>query len=79
MAERAIARTWRGRVFIGMRLDGYVARPDSSLDWLTDPPSHIEHERVASDRPALDWSALIADIDHLVKGRGTYEINTLSS
>jgi dihydrofolate reductase len=73
MAEKAIARTWRGRVFIGMSLDGYIARPDSELDWLTDPPSHIEHERVASDRPALDWSAFIADIDHLVMGRGTYD------
>jgi hypothetical protein len=48
-----------------MSLDGYIARPDANLDWLTDPPSHIEHERVTSDRPALDWSAFIADIDHL--------------
>ena len=73
MAEKAIARTWRGRVFIGVSLDGYIARPDSDIEWLTDPPSHIEHERVVSDRPALDWSAFIADIDHLVMGRGTYE------
>jgi dihydrofolate reductase len=73
MAEEPIARTWRGRVFIGVSLDGYIARPDSDIEWLTDPPSHIEHERVVSDRPALDWSAFIADIDHLVMGRGTYE------
>jgi dihydrofolate reductase len=73
MAEKAIARTWRGRVFIGVSLDGYIARPDSDIDWLTDPPSHIDHERVVSDRPALDWGAFIADIDHLVMGRGTYE------
>jgi hypothetical protein len=51
MAEEPIARTWRGRVFIGVSLDGYIARPDSDIEWLTDPPSHIEHERVVSDVP----------------------------
>ena len=52
MAEEPITRTSRGRVFIGVSLDGYIARPDSDIEWLTDPPSHIEHERVVSDRPA---------------------------
>jgi len=69
----AAERTWRGRVFIAMSLDGYIARSDASLDWLTHPPPNIEHDRVTSDRPALEWSAFIADIDHLVMGRGTYE------
>ena len=79
MAEKAIARTWRGRVFIGVSLDGYIPRPDSDIEWLTDPPSHIDHERVVSDRPALDWSAFIADIDHLVMGRGTYRRSSPST
>jgi dihydrofolate reductase len=66
-------RTWRGRVFIGMSLDGYIARPDSDLGWLTDPPAGIKHEHVSSDRHALDWPAFIGSIDHIVMGRGTYE------
>jgi dihydrofolate reductase len=66
-------RTWRGRVFIAMSLDGHIARPNGSLDWLTDPPELIEHEPVVSDRPALEWSTFIADIDQLVMGRGTYQ------
>ena len=66
-------RTWRGRVFIGMSLDGYIARPDSDLGWLTDPPAGIKHERITSDRQALDYGAFIGSIDHVVMGRGTYD------
>jgi dihydrofolate reductase len=66
-------RSWRGRVFIGMSLDGYIARPDSDLRWLTDPPADIKHEHITSDRRALEWGTFIRDIDHVVMGRGTYE------
>jgi dihydrofolate reductase len=66
-------RSWRGRVFIASSLDGFIARSDSSLDWLVDPPSDIEHARVQSDRPALTWQTFLPSVDHLVMGRGTYE------
>jgi dihydrofolate reductase len=66
-------RNWRGRVFIGVSLDGYIARPDSNLDWLTDPPSDIDHEHITSDRLALEWNTFLPHIDHIVMGRGTYE------
>ena len=68
-----MSRDWRGRVFIGMSLDGYIARPDSSLEWLTDPPPGIEHYSISSNHPALEWNAFIEDIDHLVMGRATYD------
>jgi dihydrofolate reductase len=55
-----------------MSLDGLIARPDSSLDWLTDPPQ-ITHEHITSDRPAIDWDTFLPANDHLVMGRGTYE------
>lgn len=66
-------RGWRGRVFIAISLDGFIARADSDLDWLTDPPVEIEHERIASDRRALEWDSFLPSIDHVVMGRGTYE------
>lgn len=66
-------RRWRGRVFIATSLDGFIARSDASLEWLTDPPPTIEHERIASDRQAIDWDSFLPSIDHIVMGRGTYE------
>jgi hypothetical protein len=71
--DMTMERTWRGRVFIGMSLDGYIARPDSDLRWLTDPPADITHEHIiTSDRRALEWDTFICDIDHIVMGRCTY-------
>ncbi len=60
-------------MFIAISLDGFIARLDGSLEWLTDPPSDIDHAAVASDRHALDWAAFLPSVDHLVMGRGTYE------
>lgn len=68
-----MTRTWRGRVFCGISLDGYLARADSDLDWLTDPPAGIEHEQVVSDHRALEWNTFFPGVDHLVMGRGTYD------
>jgi dihydrofolate reductase len=65
-------RAWRGRVFVGVSLDGFIARPDSDLDWL-DAPSEIAHEQIVSDRRALEWDTFRPNIDHFVMGRGTYE------
>lgn len=66
-------RTWRGRVFIGVSLDGFIARRDGDIGWLTDPPEGIGHAAVASDAPALEWDTFYPGVDHLVMGRGTYE------
>lgn len=66
-------RTWRGRVFIATSLDGYIARHDSDLDWLTDPPAEPAHARVHSDTTVVDYETFMADTDHLVMGRGTYD------
>ncbi len=66
-------RTWTGRVFIGVSLDGFIARPDGEIDWLTDPAPGPEHTPPTSSRRALDWDAFYPGVDHLVMGRGTYE------
>lgn len=51
-------------VYIGPSLDGFIARKDGTLDWLTK----------YGDANAVDaYSEFIAGIDVLVIGRGTFE------
>jgi dihydrofolate reductase len=49
-------------VFIGMSVDGYIARPDGGLDWLS-PFEGEEH----------GYAEFFASVDALVIGRGTYQ------
>jgi dihydrofolate reductase len=65
-------RAWRGCVFIGVSLDGYIARADGDLSWLTDPTLR-PHRAGPSDPPATVWETFFADIDTIVMGRTTYE------
>ncbi|MBG6058484.1 dihydrofolate reductase [Cryobacterium sp. MP_M5] len=57
-------RPWTGHVFIATSVDGYIARLDGGLDWLTDRPG-----------PSGDggYTEFTATIDHMLMGRGTYE------
>ncbi|HEX2857812.1 MAG TPA: dihydrofolate reductase family protein [Propionibacteriaceae bacterium] len=67
------SRAWTGHVFVGASLDGFIARPDGDLGWLTDPPPEPTHAAVVSDLPVRGFDAFLAGIDHVVMGRGTYE------
>ncbi|MBO8191775.1 dihydrofolate reductase family protein [Streptomyces oryzae] len=66
-------RNWTGRVFIGASLDGFIARPDGEIDWLTDPLPGPQHATVTSSTEVAGWDTFFPSIDHLVMGRGTYE------
>jgi len=68
------ARSWRGCVFIATSLDGYIARRDGDIQWLTNPPEVRGHSsaQTVSEGPK-DYTAFMASVDHLVMGRGTYE------
>lgn len=67
-------RNWTGLVFIASSVDGYIARPDGDLAWLTDPPAEDRHAlaQEGDDAPP-DYDAFTAGVSHLVMGRGTYE------
>ncbi len=49
-------------VFVGMSLDGFIARTDGGLDWL--PSDNVEPH---------GYEELMASVDALVIGRNTYE------
>ncbi|MDQ1082687.1 MULTISPECIES: dihydrofolate reductase family protein [Microbacterium] len=65
-------RTWRGCVFIGTSLDGYIAKPDGDLSWLTTPEPR-QHVTDGGTNPALVWESFFPTVDTLVMGRTTYE------
>lgn len=71
-----IRRTWRSRAFIGVSLDGHIARLDRDITWLTSPPLGRDHARVDSSRHALNWESFFPSIDHVVMGRTTYDTVT---
>lgn len=66
-------REWTGRVFIGVSLDGYIARSDGNIDWLTDPAPGPNHAKISSSSEVAGWDTFVPTVDHLVMGRGTYE------
>jgi dihydrofolate reductase len=52
----------RASAFVGVSLDGFIARPDGGLDWL-DHAGNVDH----------GYEAFMASVDALVMGRHTYE------
>jgi dihydrofolate reductase len=67
-------RTWTGKVFIATSLDGYIARADGDIEWLTDPPADESHVAPPTPPPSgFDYDSHMSTVDHLVMGRGTYE------
>ena len=56
----------KASVFIGISLDGFIAREDGAIDWL--------HE--VGDEPGEDYGygAFFESVDALVMGRNTYEL-----
>ena len=52
----------RASIFIGVSLDGFIARPDGALDWL-DHAGTVDH----------GYETFMASVDALVMGRHTYE------
>lgn len=52
-------------VFVGVSLDGFIARPNGDLDWLM--------EEGGGDSTEYGYNEFIADIDAIVMGRKTFE------
>lgn len=62
-------RQWAGHVFIGMSVDGMIARADDNLDWLTGGAAG------EADNPdESGFTAFMSSVDHMVMGRSTYEV-----
>lgn len=53
-------------VYIATSLDGYIAKKDGGIDWLTEIPN--------PDGSDFGFSEFINDIDAIVMGRNTFEL-----
>ncbi len=53
-----------GHVFIAISLDGFIARQDGNIDWLTKQQTSGEDH---------GYDAFMASVDGLIMGRGTFE------
>lgn len=54
-----------GSVFVAVSLDGYIARPDGAVDWLS---------RFETPDDYYGYRAFLAGVDALVVGRRTYDL-----
>ena len=57
----------RASAFIATSLDGYIARPDGSIDWLN------EAQDLIPDGEDCGYHAFMATVDAIVMGRHTFE------
>src|SRR5215218_3998448 len=62
-----------GSVFLGMSVDGFIARLDGDLSWLTggDDAGGAPDDGAGGDFGFADF---VSGIDALVMGRGTYDV-----
>jgi len=65
--------TPRGDVFIATSVDGFIARPDGTLDWLTGRPAEEETGQHDPDED-FGYGAFLATVDALFMGRGTFDV-----
>jgi dihydrofolate reductase len=65
--------SFTGSVFLGMSVDGFIARLDGDISWLT---GGAEAGGAPDDGAGGDFgfADFVAGIDALVMGRGTYEV-----
>jgi dihydrofolate reductase len=65
--------SFTGSVFLGMSVDGFIARLDGDLSWLTggDEAGGAPDDGAGGDFGFTDF---VSGIDALVMGRGTYEV-----
>jgi dihydrofolate reductase len=68
-----VDRTWRGIVFIATSMDGFIARHDGDIGWLTQPDASVKHEGAVGPTDVGSFEKLLDRVDHMLMGRGTYD------
>jgi dihydrofolate reductase len=68
-----MAASFTGSVFLGMSVDGFIARLDGDLDWLTGgaDPDGPPDDGAGGD---FGFAEFVSGIDALLMGRATYDV-----
>lgn len=74
-ASASVVRRPATVVYCATSLDGFLARPDGSLDWLPPPPQPID-AGYASNTDDLGFEALQSSVDRIFMGRKTFDVVT---
>ena len=68
---------FRGSVFLGMSVDGFIARLDGDISWLTGDTGSSDGDAVSAPDDGgggdFGFAEFVGSIDALVTGRSTYE------
>ena len=64
-------KSLKASVYIATSLDGFIAREDGSLDWLTGSDGSVDSELEGED---FGFASFMDSIDVLVMGRNTYDL-----
>jgi dihydrofolate reductase len=69
--------SFTGSVFLGMSVDGFIARLDGDISWLTGDTGSSDGDAVSAPDDGgggdFGFAEFVASIDALVTGRSTYE------
>ncbi|KAL2810192.1 dihydrofolate reductase-like domain-containing protein [Aspergillus granulosus] len=69
-------RRWKTRIFCATSLNGYLARSDHSLTWLTSPSPNPSHPTPtpSSSKATPTFEEHMATVDFIVMGRQTFDV-----
>ncbi|KAB8228852.1 dihydrofolate reductase family protein [Aspergillus alliaceus] len=67
------SRTFKTRAFIATSIDGYIARHNDDVTWLTNPPKNIHHIPPTFPRTVDNVKEHMSRVDCMIMGRRTYE------
>ncbi|KAL2814069.1 dihydrofolate reductase-like domain-containing protein [Aspergillus cavernicola] len=67
-------RTWKARVFAATSLDGFIARKNNDILWLTQPKPNPAHTRPSSPKKTLTFEQHISEVDFIIMGRETFQV-----
>ncbi len=68
-----IAHRPRASVFIATSVDGFIAKPDGGLEWLTGQPDDENTGQLDPDQD-FGYGEFFASVDALLMGRGTFDV-----